>query len=204
MFSERDASRALAAGDVWALVGPSEQMLAAAARSSNVKLAAPASGTALWADLWTVPAAAGADAGCSAEDDAPMPSPLLPLWIEFALQPARYYPKSIVNVKHCCERRTLPSMNDLQRSTSAPRWLPHKLLLCRAHRSKGLQHGASPLLLPAVQSRPSGDASESSISQLVGGVMPADAVLRRSEFLFPLDAETERLYERLLSTLPGS
>lgn len=91
LFSERDAGRALAAGNVWALVGPSEEMLTAAARSSNVALAAPASGTALWADLWTVPAAAGSEAGYEpGAGGAPVPSPLLPLWLEFALQPVRW------------------------------------------------------------------------------------------------------------------
>lgn len=91
LFSERDAGRALAAGYVWALVGPSEEMLAAAARSSNVTLAAPASGTALWADLWAVPAGAGAEAGFDpGAEGAPVPSPLLPLWLDFPLQPVRW------------------------------------------------------------------------------------------------------------------
>lgn len=91
LFSERDAGRALAAGDVWALVGPSEEMLTAGARSSNVILAAPASGTALWADLWTVPSSAGEGRGYDpeVEDGNALPSPLLPLWLEFALEPVR-------------------------------------------------------------------------------------------------------------------
>ena len=91
LFSERDAGRALAAGDVWALVGPSEEMLTAGARSSNVILAAPASGTALWADLWTVPSSAGEGRGYDPEvdDGKALPSPLLPLWLEFALEPVR-------------------------------------------------------------------------------------------------------------------
>ena len=64
LFSPSEARRALAAGDVWAWLGPSEELLPAAASSSNVRLVAPTSGTALWADLWVVPAAAGIkDAG---------------------------------------------------------------------------------------------------------------------------------------------
>ena len=91
LFSQSEARRALASGDVWAWVGSSEELLPAAASSSNVRIAAPASGTALWADLWVVPAAAGAqDAGAADEEgDQPEPSPLLPLWLEFALQPVR-------------------------------------------------------------------------------------------------------------------
>ena len=57
-----------------------------------MRLVAPASGTALWADLWVVPAAAGTKDAASAEGhpgERPEPSPLLPLWLEFGLQPAR-------------------------------------------------------------------------------------------------------------------
>jgi len=92
LFSQSEARRALAAGDVWAWVGPSEELLPAVASSSNVRLVAPASGTTLWADLWVVPAAAGTKGADSAEGDAgerPEPSLLLPLWLEFGLQPAR-------------------------------------------------------------------------------------------------------------------
>lgn len=49
-------------------------------RAQRVQVLAPASGTTLWADLWTVPAGAGGPHG---------PSPLLPLWFELPLQPAR-------------------------------------------------------------------------------------------------------------------
>lgn len=66
-------------------------MLTAGARSSNVILSAPASGTALWADLWTVPSSAGVGSGYDpeVEDGKALPSPLLPLWLEFALEPVR-------------------------------------------------------------------------------------------------------------------
>lgn len=50
-------------------------------RAQRVQVVAPASGTMLWADLWAVPAGAGAPHG---------PSPLLPLWFELPLQPARW------------------------------------------------------------------------------------------------------------------
>ncbi len=56
LFSSRDHTRALAANDVWAIVGSSLDLIPLASRSSNVSITAPVSGTALWADLWTVPA----------------------------------------------------------------------------------------------------------------------------------------------------
>lgn len=75
-------------------------------------------------------------------------------------------------------------------------------MLCRVQRAKGLRQGASPLLLP--DGRPSLSAAAapaSTLSQLAGGALPSDPVLQRSEFMYPLDAETERLYVDLLSGL---
>lgn len=56
VFSNLDHVRALGSGDVTAIVGWSEDLLGL--RATNVTLAAPTSGTALWADLWGVPARA--------------------------------------------------------------------------------------------------------------------------------------------------
>jgi spermidine/putrescine-binding protein len=83
LFSDRDATRALSAGDVWAVVGWSGDLLPLRQRSTNVALVAPASGTALWADVWVVPAGAAGGSGGAG------PSPLLPLWLELGLQPVR-------------------------------------------------------------------------------------------------------------------
>lgn len=55
MFSSKDHIKALGAKDVWAVVGWSGDLVPAAERSGDVELVAPASGTALWADVWTVP-----------------------------------------------------------------------------------------------------------------------------------------------------
>ena len=63
MFSSREHVRALMAGDVWAVVGWSGDLLPLAERSGNVALTAPASGVPLWADLWTVPAGASGGSG---------------------------------------------------------------------------------------------------------------------------------------------
>ena len=77
--------------------------------------------------------------------------------------------------------------------------------LRRAQPAKGLRQGASPLLLPEMRSHPSqlhsAPAQAASISQLLGGCLPSTPVLQSSEFLFPLDAETERLYLDLLRGL---
>ena len=58
VFSNVDHVRALNAGEVDVVVGWSDDLIPVAQRSNNAELAAPLSGTALWADLWTVPAAA--------------------------------------------------------------------------------------------------------------------------------------------------
>jgi spermidine/putrescine-binding protein len=55
VFSSREHTRALGASDVWAAVGWSGNLVPQAERSADVALVAPASGTALWADVWTVP-----------------------------------------------------------------------------------------------------------------------------------------------------
>ncbi|EFJ52374.1 hypothetical protein VOLCADRAFT_103032 [Volvox carteri f. nagariensis] len=84
LFSSQDHVRALQAGDVWAVVGYSQELVQLAERSgSSIELLAPLSGTQLWADVWAVPA--GARGGHRHSG----PSPLLPVWIEFTLSPGR-------------------------------------------------------------------------------------------------------------------
>ncbi|GLC41238.1 hypothetical protein PLESTB_001084100 [Pleodorina starrii] len=84
LFSSHDHVRALQAGDVWAVVGYSQDLVQLAERSgSNIELLAPLSGTQLWADVWAVPS--GARGGHLKSG----PSPLLPVWLEFTLSPGR-------------------------------------------------------------------------------------------------------------------
>eukprot|EP00873_Tetraselmis_striata_P012654 jgi/Tetstr1/432918/TSEL_022258.t1 len=83
VFNSKEHVRALNADDCWVVVGFSDELIKLAKRSSNLKLAAPLSGTVLWADMWTVPKGA---AGGSRKLG---PSPLLPLWLDFELQEAR-------------------------------------------------------------------------------------------------------------------
>ena len=74
-------AQALANGDAWAVVGPSDDLLALARRSSLVAVAAPRSGTSLFADVWCVPATAAAKPGGV--------SPLVDQWFDYTTQPAR-------------------------------------------------------------------------------------------------------------------
>ena len=83
VFGSVDHVRAMSAGEVDVLVGWSDDVVPLEQRSTNVALAVPLSGTALWADLWCVPSAAAG----GAEDGEP--SPLLPAWFELGLQRAR-------------------------------------------------------------------------------------------------------------------
>jgi len=83
VISNKDHVRAYAAGDVDVIVGSSDDLITLAQRSSNSAIVIPASGTALFADVWSVPvgAAGGAEDG--------IPSPLLPAWFELCLSPVR-------------------------------------------------------------------------------------------------------------------
>ena len=74
-------AQALANGDAWAIVGPSDDLLALARRSSLVTVAAPRTGTSLFADVWCVPATAAAKPGGV--------SPLVDQWFDYTTQPAR-------------------------------------------------------------------------------------------------------------------
>jgi len=81
--SSEDHVRSFAARDSAAVVGWSSDVVPAAQRMSDAVVVVPASGTTLWADLWAVPA--WADGG----DLLAGPSPLLPLLLEYGLQPTR-------------------------------------------------------------------------------------------------------------------
>jgi hypothetical protein len=96
---------------------------------------------------------------------------------------------------------------DGEPSPLLPAWMELGLQPVRAQRSKGLRGGASPLLLPGPERRAGGAAAAACApvraplegsSELAGGVMPSDEVLRRSEFLLPLSPDTAALYRRVL------
>ena len=92
-------------------------------------------------------------------------------------------------------------------------WLTFALEPQRASRKKGLQGGASPLLLPGHHQLQQGGehqaegingthlGSSGTLDLDLGSFMPSDAVLRRSEFLEPLDADTRELYREMLTSV---
>lgn len=155
VVSNKDHVRAYAAGDVDVIVGSSDDLITLAQRSSNSAIIIPASGTALFADLWCVPvgAAGGPEDGT--------PSPLLPAWFELCLSPVR------------------------------------------ANATSGLSGGVSPLLLPgdgghtAAFCRPIKEQHEQ--QRIESREIPSVDVLRRSEFLEALDANTLELYRACFS-----
>lgn len=55
VINNKDHVRAYSAGEVDVIVGNSEDILPLAQKSSHSTLLVPASGTALWADLWCIP-----------------------------------------------------------------------------------------------------------------------------------------------------
>ena len=55
VISNKDHIRAYSAGDVDVIVGSSDDLIPLAQKSSNSAVVVPASGTALWADVWCVP-----------------------------------------------------------------------------------------------------------------------------------------------------
>ena len=66
VMSNENHIRAYAAGDVDVIVGSSQDLLPLAQKSSSSRLIVPASGTALWADIWCIPtnASGGYDENC--------------------------------------------------------------------------------------------------------------------------------------------
>lgn len=82
VFDDLQYLQAFACGDVAVVVGPSEDVLSVARRSSFIRVVVPASGTTLWSDVWVVPSA-------TLQNKSGGPSPAVEQWIEYSLQPAR-------------------------------------------------------------------------------------------------------------------
>lgn len=121
-------------------------------------------GTMLWADLWAVPA----NAKNALSGDGP--SPLLPVWLDFCLQPQR-----------------LAAHRGL-RQGAAPCLLPQPLSMQPPHPRGGEsgsgQNDRSVDVLIGAEAAAKGNQGMDS-----SGAMPADSVLQRSEFLLPQDDE---------------
>lgn len=200
LFSSRDHVRALQAGDVWAVVGWSTDLINVAERTRHVSVVAPASGTALWADLWVAPS--GAKGGSMQSG----PSPLLPSWLEFTLQPGRI--ASLPGLKTGASPLLLPdgALPPAATAAAAPSVVAAAVRDGRASRrgSSGSSRAPAPLPAPAAavplpppQAHNLSSEEEATLHS-ASYYMPPPAVLARSEFLLPLDDDTTALYARAL------
>ena len=192
-FDGRDHARALAAGDALAAVGSSADLLPLSLRSSAVTAAVPASGTALWADLWCVPAFAGNSGrgdGASSETPAPSssgPSPLLPAWFELGLTESRAEPGRGLRAGGGASPLLLPptleEIMEAKEEEEARRrkrwWQVWRRSTSSSPRSHSHRRRRP---LPPV----SADRKErAGLSLLVGGSLPSREVLARSDFGAP-------------------
>lgn len=71
--------------DTWVAVGPSADLLPLLQRDRNLALVFPASGSALWADLWVQPNASGSDSDSGGAIASTQP--LVNAWINFCWSP---------------------------------------------------------------------------------------------------------------------
>lgn len=217
-FDGRDHARALAAGDALAAVGSSSDLVPLALRSGAVSLMTPASGTALWADLWCVPAFAGSPSpkgarggrggeGASSPPPASSgPSPLLPAWFELALTESRAEPGRGLRGGGGASPLLLPPTLEEQllaqeeeegegRSRRGRWWQvwrrepPGSPAPSRSHRRRSS-------LPPPV---PSDRAERARAALIVGGSLPSREVLSRSDFCVPAaDEKIERAFREAL------
>ena len=197
----------MAAGDIWAAVGHSSQLVQLALRHGNITLVAPASGTALWSDVWAVPRQAGADHNQVEHRRTCLSCCMGHLRNYYSFYLAQCSARAPDN-------QLLPTLQ-VRPSPLLPAWMLYGLEPTRASRKRGLQGGASPLLLPGAvrAARCHADAPAADSSTLgaagrldvsLGERMPSDEVLERSEFLEPLQPEMADLYWKLLQPLPNA
>ena len=177
VFGSMDSTRAMAAGEVDVAVGWSDDMLPLAAKSNDLQAVAPASGSALWADLWCVPV----NASGGAVDGEP--SPLIHAWMELGLMPSRAQPST-----------------GLRGGGASPLMLPSLasplMSVGFRKKEKERENMCNLLVLESPGEKVDGDHG-----LVGGGVMPTESVLKQSEFLLPLDDDTRELYWRCLHTI---
>lgn len=175
VFGSMDSTRAMTAGEVDVAVGWSDDMLPLAARSNDLQPIAPASGSALWADVWCVPV----NASGGAMDGEP--SPLMHAWMELGLMPSRVQPS-----------------RGLRGGGASPLMLPS---LTSPLMSTGSKKEVDYMCNFVMMMNQTTSGEEDGHNGLVGGVMPTENVLKQSEFLLPLDDDTRELYWKCLHTL---
>ncbi|XP_060179638.1 uncharacterized protein LOC132609595 [Lycium barbarum] len=91
LFDSRHYLKAfgIGVGDVWVVVGWSNDVIPAAKRMSNIAVIVPKSGASLWADCWAIPAASRISTD-QIGGRVRGPSPVVHQWIEFCLQDERF------------------------------------------------------------------------------------------------------------------
>ncbi|KAF5832125.1 hypothetical protein DUNSADRAFT_12136 [Dunaliella salina] len=210
LFSSNEHVRALQAGDVWAVVGWSQDLITLAERSNSVEAIVPASGTSLFADIWAVPH--GAQGGNLQSG----PSPLLPSWLEFGLMPARIpgHPglKAGAAPLLLPEPETVPSKADSKSMQADSKSMQEDSKSIQVDSSNPHGSTSEDPMPPPAPSEPEGvgiqgatlvagtDAVEEGLVLRHGeGYMPKDKdVLRRSEFMLPLSPAVRTMYRSAL------
>lgn len=163
--------KALSAGDLWAFVGWSNDLVQYARRSSEIVLVAPVSGTSLWADVMTMPT------GCP---DQRVARPLFDEWCQMMVDPVYCVPSKGIAGGACVSM--LPqSLFD----SPTTRNIVLASILADAYGSDGTDPP-----VPRTAAVPAGRVLENKIID--------EQTLCRSEFLLPLDDETVDLYKKLL------
>jgi hypothetical protein len=204
-----DALQGLSNGDVWIIAGNSDDVLKTAAKSSNIGVVVPSSGTTLYADAWCVPAAA--------LDKPGGVSPLVDQWFDFTTQPARTnlrvglrggvstYVFDGDRIDYGKARMDGPTggfvaMSD--RETPPPRAFVEK-------KNGGVDDDAdgvvgallgrlSGVVEEKMERRRTARENKASGNELMKGGMPMDEVWARSEFLVPLSQRVKDQYNDII------
>ena len=179
--------QALACGDAWIAVGPSDDILSLARRSSLVAVVVPASGTTLYADVWCVPASAARKPGGV--------SPLVQQWLDFTTQPAR------ANLRIGLRGGVAPSVFDGRRvDYGAMRMDGPTGGFVRYGEPGTARGGGGGGVLDDILAKITGGGggAEGGGGDIMKGGMPPDAVWERSEFLSPLSPRLRSQYNELI------
>eukprot|EP00210_Caulerpa_lentillifera_P003894 g3720.t1 len=86
VFSNTDHVRALLSSDAWVCVGSSLDLMPLCRVVSDLKIVFPQSGTSVWTDFFVIPSN---DASNRTQESVHNPSPLLNVWLDYVLSPAR-------------------------------------------------------------------------------------------------------------------
>lgn len=174
--------RALACGDAWAALGPSDEILSFAQRTPGISVVFPASGSLLWADVWVLPSGRAASRAHGAGA-----SPLLPSWHEFCAAPGRARPRMGLRCG------AAPCALDPEWSHDGD----------GAHATaRGAASAAS--AIGGVNDSGGGDAAKCAGTPLQGGGWPSQSSLHGSEFLLPLSPSGEAAFAALMREAAAS